>query len=153
MIMNQQAGSNTKFTPGIFIEIDNLMGGRKLSLVCDDGITAIDNVDITKSTPIMIHPKLKPVEIGFTHDYLKAHNLDRHYANVITLITRRDLGSIYADSLLMIRILHAITTRSMKSELSDKEYAEIIVQCQEMQDELDDIHSCLLEYLKSYQEK
>ena len=151
MITNQSTTSDQKkFQPGVFIELDDLMGGRKISLVCDDGITAIDNINPDKAIPIMIHPKLKPKVIGFMYDVLREHSLERHYANVVTVMARRDMGALFKDSLLMIRILSLIKSKTNKDELTDREYSEIINQGLEMQEELDDIMSCLIEYMKSY---
>ncbi|MBJ8931641.1 hypothetical protein [Citrobacter freundii] len=149
MSMNQSTTSDQrKFQPGIFIEIDDLMGGRKISMVCDDGITAIDNINPEKAVPIMIHNKLTPTVIGYMHEILKSKSMERHYANVVTVMARRDMGALFKDSLLMIRVLTLIQSNKGKDELSDREYVEIINQGQVIQEELDDIISCLIEYSK-----
>ena len=149
MNMNQKMNSNAKFIPGSFIEQDDLMGGRKISMVCDDGLTAIDNVDYNKSTPVYMHPNFKPVALGHLHEYMKRHSMDRHYANVVTLIISKDLGALYNDSLLMIRILAFIRKNYTESELTVDKYTNALTHCQKVQVELDDIHSCLLEYINS----
>lgn len=151
MSMNQSTTSDQrKFQPGIFIEIDDLMGGRKISMVCDDGITAIDNINPDKAVPIMIHHKLTPTVIGFMHEILKSKSMERHYANVVTVMARRDMGALFKDNLLMIRVLMLIQEGEGSEELSDREYAEVINQGLGIQEELDEIVTCLIEYSKSY---
>lgn len=53
-----------KFTPGTYLEMDDLVGGRKVVLVGKDGVTYWDICNSKQATPIVIHPKFNPTSIG-----------------------------------------------------------------------------------------
>lgn len=147
--MNTRTFDRTRFSPGSFIELDDLLGGRKISLVCDDGITAVDNVHPDKALPVLIHPKFNPLVIGQMHEFLIEHSLQNQMTQIITYMTRKEMGDLYFDSLLMMRIMFQINQRYGNQELSDKDYGSIITSCQQIQKELDDINALLLGYIHS----
>ena len=57
-----------RFTPGSYLEVDDLGGGRKVVLVAKDGATFWDSLDVERVTPIVIHAELHPVDLGTLHD-------------------------------------------------------------------------------------
>ena len=65
----------TKYQPGTYLELDNGAGGRKVVLVGRDGVTYWDSIDPSKVTPLVIHPVLKPVELGSVSSFISAKNL------------------------------------------------------------------------------
>lgn len=53
-----------KYQPGTFIEVDDMGGGRRVGMVCKDGVTFWDLLDSDLCTPLTIHPSMKPEELG-----------------------------------------------------------------------------------------
>ncbi len=64
-----------KYQPGTFLEVDDLSGGRKVVLVGKDGVTFWDSVTADNVTPLVIHPVLKPLELGTLVHFVRMHHL------------------------------------------------------------------------------
>lgn len=72
------------FKPGIFIELDNPLGGnRYLVLVCGKGNEFIDYIDaLTPATPLPIFAAMNPVQVGdftsYKYQVMETRPKDRH---------------------------------------------------------------------------
>lgn len=64
-----------KYQPGTFLEVDDLSGGRKVVLVGKDGVTFWDSVTADSVTPLVIHPVLKPLELGTLVHFVRTRHL------------------------------------------------------------------------------
>ena len=53
-----------KYKPGVFVEIEDFNGGRKVVMTCRDQVTFVDSSSPDESTPIIYHPVMKPEELG-----------------------------------------------------------------------------------------
>ncbi|AYK20422.1 hypothetical protein C0073_021840 (plasmid) [Aeromonas veronii] len=78
-----------RFQPGTFLEVDDLAGGRKVVMVCKDGVTFWDMLDAKEATPLVIHPSMNPVEIGTFAQFSAAKGLQRATRKVIAFLRRR----------------------------------------------------------------
>lgn len=65
-----------KFQPGSYIEIDDLAGGRRVAMVCKDGVTFWDLLNSTACTPLAVHPIMEPVELGTLVEFSKRNGLE-----------------------------------------------------------------------------
>lgn len=100
------------YTPGTFIELDDLYGNRKVSMVAKDGVTFWDQFDTNSITPITIHPVFKPIEIGTLMEFVKANKLEDALASVTTYFQRKLDDTIHKDPIYMMRIMWSIATQS-----------------------------------------
>ncbi|WP_245362497.1 hypothetical protein [Pseudomonas sp. BP8] len=64
-----------KYQPGTFIEVDDMAGGRRVGMVCKDGVTFWDLLDADLCTPLTIHPSMKPEELGTLIQYGQSKGL------------------------------------------------------------------------------
>jgi len=100
----------TKFTPGSFLEVSDMHGGRKVVLVCRDGITYWDACDEHSITPLMIVPEMHPEEIGTLSKYVFKHELQAQLrAQMAWLRSRADTR--INDPLFFMRMLWCIKKR------------------------------------------
>lgn len=94
-----------RFQPGTFLEVDDLAGGRKVVMVCKDGVTFWDMLDAKNATPLVIHPSMNPVEIGTFAQFSTAKGLQRATRRVITFLRRRLDVRLDSDPLFVMRVL------------------------------------------------
>lgn len=94
-----------KFQPGTFLEVDDLAGGRKVVMVCKDGVTFWDMLDAKEATPLAIHPSMNPVEIGTFAQFSAAKGLQRAMRKVIAFLRRRLDTRLDSDPLFVMRVL------------------------------------------------
>ncbi|MBP8275573.1 MAG: hypothetical protein KAX55_01595 [Propionivibrio sp.] len=94
-----------RFQPGAFLEVDDLAGGRKVVMVCKDGVTFWDMLDSKEVTPLVIHPSMNPVEIGTLAQYSVTKGLQRAMQKVITYLRRRLDARLDSDPLFVMRVL------------------------------------------------
>jgi hypothetical protein len=94
-----------RFQPGTFLEVDDLVGGRKVVMVCKDGVTFWDTLDIKEATPLVIHSSMNPVEIGTLAQFIAAKGLQRATRKVIAFLRRRLDARLDSDPLFVMRVL------------------------------------------------
>lgn len=97
-----------KFTAGAFLEVDDLVGGRKVVLVGKDGVTFWDSIDTKSATPIVIHPVFNPSELGTLVEFIQANGLDAALKRVVAFLRARADRRLDHDPLLVMRMLWAI---------------------------------------------
>lgn len=101
---------NMKFMPGTFLEVDDLVGGRKVALVCKDGVTFLDVLNIEKATPVVIHPSMNPVGLGTFAEYSKSKGM-AVTRRVVEHLRKQSDQKIDNDSLFLIRVLWFVTKK------------------------------------------
>ncbi len=94
-----------RFQPGTYLEVDDLVGGRKVVMVCKDGVTFWDMLDAKVATPLVIHPSLNPVEIGTFAQFSAANGLQRATRKLIAFLRRRLDARMDSDPLFVMRVL------------------------------------------------
>ena len=125
----------TRYRPSNFLEVDDLVGGRKVVMVGADGITAWDDVvDVDATTPLLTtHAIFRPVDLGSLMEFVTKHGL---------LDVLRTLGSQLDergrdDSLFVMRVLVAYT------KMEDKSLELAIQLAKEEQQRAHDMHKSL----------
>jgi hypothetical protein len=149
--MNSQPILLNKMPPGTFIELDDLLEGRKISLVCDDGITSIDNMCIGSCTPYLIHKKFNPILLGTISQYVEEHNLNDVYSKLLSFLVRKGFENEASDALLIMRSLHYINNSGL-DEATLPLIDSAVERSIEQQKMLDDLHKYIIDYLKSSSE-
>lgn len=96
--------NKSRFQPATFLEVDDLSGGRKVVMVGRDGVTFWDSIDTEKVTPVVIHPVLKPVELGTLVVFVQSKNLTTAAKQVMESL-RVHMDARQEDSLFIMRML------------------------------------------------
>lgn len=96
--------SKTRFQPGTFLEVDDMAGGRKVVMVGRDGVTYWDSTDAEKVTPLVIHPVMKPVELGALVLFVQNKRLSAAAKRVMESLRAR-MDARQDDSLFVMRML------------------------------------------------
>ncbi|MEN9194527.1 MULTISPECIES: hypothetical protein [Xanthomonas] len=96
-----------KMTPGTYLEVDDLNGGRKVALVCKDGVSFLDSLDVEKATPVVIHPIFNPVELGSMMAFAKARGLQDALRALVKYL-RQQMDPSVDDPLMVMRALWLI---------------------------------------------
>lgn len=94
-----------RFPAGTYLEVDDLAGGRKVALVCKDGVTFLDGMDANVMTPLAIHPCLNPVELGSFAQFCASKGLTQASRKIITYLRRRIDSRLDSDPLFVMRVL------------------------------------------------
>lgn len=149
--MNSQTLLINRLTPGTFVELDNLMGGRKISLVCPDGLTSIDSTAVGFSTPFLIHKKFKPLALGSISHFVLNHHLDDAYSRLVSVLRRKEMENESTDCLFIIRALDFLRLNSEK-ELTLPLIDAAIDSSRSQQQMLNDLQQIIVNYLRSAQE-
>lgn len=149
--MNSQPFLINKFPPGSFVELDDLLSGRKISLVCQDGMTSVDTVAIGLATPFFIHKSFNPVMLGSIASYVEANSLGEAYNRLLSILVRQDLNDEANDPLFIIRALNFIH-KAMPVELTLPLINDAIKSSKDQQQMLNDLRLCIIEYIKSTHE-
>jgi len=100
-----------KFQPGAFLEIDDLLGGRKVVMVCKDGVCFWDMLDVGAVTPLVIHPGMNPVEIGTFAQFITTKGLQRATRQVIAFLRRHLDTRLDSDPLFVMRVLWFVSQK------------------------------------------
>ena len=103
------------YTPGTFIELDDLYGNRKVSMVAKDGVTFWDQFDTQSITPLAIHPVFKPLEIGTLMEFVQVNKLEDALKSVTTYFQRKLDDTIQNDPIYLMRIMWSIATQAKNS--------------------------------------
>ena len=100
----------TKFQPGTFLEVDDFAGGRKVVMVGRDGVTCWDDIDAAKVTPLVIHPVLKPVELGTFVFFVESKSLNLAAKRVMDSLRMR-MDARENNSLFIMRMLWSLAPK------------------------------------------
>lgn len=101
-----------KFQPGTFIEVDDLVGGRKVVMVARDGVTYWDALDPNLVTPLFIHPSLKPVALGSFVEYNRACGFAGAGMEIVRFLRGRFDTRVDSDPLFLMRVLWLTVQRA-----------------------------------------
>ncbi len=93
-----------RYQPGTFLEVADLSGGRKVVLVGKDGVTFWDSVATESVTPLVIHPVMKPEELGTLVHFVRARGLAGAARQVLEFL-RVNKDERQRDSLYVMRAL------------------------------------------------
>ncbi len=97
-----------KYIPGSFLEVDSAEGGRKVVMVGRDGCAFWDALDASTSTPISIHPVLRPVEIGTIESLITSRGLRAACEVLLNNLRAGGELELRDDVLLIARVLWAL---------------------------------------------
>lgn len=104
-----------KFPAGTFIEVDDMAGGRRVVMVCKDGVTFWDVMDPAVATPITLHPVMNPVELGSFVGFCKDNGLDVATQLLVKFLSVRADNRLNSDPLFVMRALWFISKHSTGS--------------------------------------
>ncbi len=138
------------YTPGTFIEIDDLYGNRKISMVAKDGITFWDAVSVDSVTPIIIHPVFNPVELGSLMDFVQKHKAEAVLAAVAAFFKRKLDDSLESDPIYLMRIIWAfvsIKNPPYESDVSDSNIEDAIAMAQEQNRNVMELHEFTVQFV------
>ena len=95
-----------------FLEISDQAEGRKVVMVCKDGVTFWDVLDAKGVTPLVVHPTMEPKELGTLITYRDENGLKPALDAVIAFM--RDQGNVRLDNdpLFVFRVLWFIRGRA-----------------------------------------
>ncbi|WP_025754289.1 MULTISPECIES: hypothetical protein [unclassified Pseudomonas] len=94
-----------KYQPGTFIEVDDMAGGRRVGMVCKDGVTFWDLLDSERCTPLTIHPSMKPEELGNLVQFSQAKALGKALQALVSHLQAVDDQRLGSDPLFVMRAL------------------------------------------------
>lgn len=100
-----------RYQPGTFLEVADLSGGRKVVLVGKDGVTFWDAVAAESVTPLVIHPVMKPVELGTLVHFVHAKGLGEAAKQVLDVLRAND-DERQRDSLFVMRALWCLAAHA-----------------------------------------
>jgi hypothetical protein len=101
-----------RYPPMTFLEVSDQAGGRKVVMVCKDGVTYWDVLDASEVTPIVIHPAMEPKELGDLVTYCKNSGSVPARDALIKLMRDQGNGRLDSDSLFVARVLWFIRNRA-----------------------------------------
>lgn len=93
-----------RYQPGTFLEVDDLSGGRKVVLVGKDGVTFWDCVTAEDVTPLVIHPVMKPAELGTLVHFVASKRLGGAAQRMLEVL-RTTADGRQTDCLFVMRTL------------------------------------------------
>jgi hypothetical protein len=93
-----------EFQPGSFLRVNDLLGGKKIVQVGQDGVTFLDCIDTSKVTPIPLHPIFEAESLGTISHFVRTHQVSSAVVAIMEFLEqtnspRRD------DSLFIMRML------------------------------------------------
>jgi hypothetical protein len=94
-----------RFPPGTFLELDDLAGGRKVAMVCKDGVTFWDLMNAELVTPLVIHPIMNPVELGSAVGFAEANKMQDAFKALIAFLRSNNDQRVDEDPLFVMRVL------------------------------------------------
>ncbi len=102
-----------RFSPGTFLEVDDLQGGRKVVMVGKDGVTYWDALKPEAVTPLTIHPVMNPVELGSMVSFLQNKNISQATLKLREAL-RAQLDDRADDSLFVMRAAWSLVAQGVK---------------------------------------
>lgn len=94
-----------KYQPGSFIEVDDMAGGRRVGMVCKDGVTFWDLLDSERCTPLTIHPSMNPQELGNLVQFSRDKGLGKATQALVGHMQAADDQRLSGDPLFVMRAL------------------------------------------------
>ncbi|MBK4987434.1 MULTISPECIES: hypothetical protein [Pseudomonas] len=101
-----------KYQPGTFIELDDMAGGRRVAMVCKDGVTFWDSLDTACCTPLTIHPSMHPTTLGTLVQYARDQGLEKAVETVVSHLQAAGELRLENDPLFVMRTLWFIARKS-----------------------------------------
>ena len=108
-----------KYQPGTFIEVDDMAGGRRVGVVCKDGVTFWDLLDAERCTPLTIHPSMKPQALGTLVQFSQEQGLVNTLQALIGHLQAAGDPQLNADPLFVMRALWFIARKAMADGIPD----------------------------------
>jgi len=101
-----------KYQPGTFIEVDDMAGGRRVGMVCKDGVTFWDLLDSELCTPLTIHPSFKPAELGTLLQFSRNKGLAKATEALVSQLQAAGDQRLASDPLFVMRALWFLATKA-----------------------------------------
>lgn len=101
-----------RYPPMTLLEVSDQAGGRKVVMVCKDGVTYWDVLDADEATPIVIHPALEPKELGDLVTYCQNNGLVPARDALIAFLREQGNARLDSDPLFVVRALWFIRSRA-----------------------------------------
>ena len=139
-----------KFQAGTFLEVENLIDGRKVVQVCKDGITYWDSIS-EPLAPVIIHPVFKPVSLGSLTQFISEHRLNTAATTLITYFRLKSDSRLDNDSLFFMRTLWFLAQKvkgdDYRPVLEELEWA--YEQAKQQEENVLKIHSYAKQYIEN----
>lgn len=101
-----------RYPPMTLLEVSDQAGGRKVVMVCKDGVTYWDVLDAGEATPIVIHPALEPKELGDLVVYCQNNGLVPARDALVAFLREQGNARLDSDPLFVVRALWFIRSRA-----------------------------------------
>ncbi|MEX5504349.1 hypothetical protein Q1J61_11185 [Pseudomonas putida] len=101
-----------KYQPGSFIEVDDMAGGRRVGMVCKDGVTFWDLLDSERCTPLTIHPSMNPQELGNLVQFSRDKALGKATQALVGHMQAADDQRLSGDPLFVMRALWFVAKKA-----------------------------------------
>jgi len=101
-----------RYPPMTLLEVSDQAGGRKVVMVCKDGVTYWDVLDASEATPLVIHPAMEPKELGDLVAYCKNNGLVPARDALVGFLRKDGNARLDSDPLFVARVLWFIRTRA-----------------------------------------
>lgn len=105
-----------RFQAGSFIELDDFHGGRRVAMVCRDGITCVDSMNTAESTPLFLHPVMEILPLGTLMEFVVRHDLRNAMAQVVDDAVLND--EPIPDALMLIQRLWFLNRFGIKGDMT-----------------------------------
>lgn len=114
--MSAIMNTTMKFKAGTFIELDDMHGGRRVALICRDGITCIDSMNVDESTPLFLHPVFDPVALGTLMEFVAAR--DMRHALSVAMDYSLNNDPVLPDALMLFQRLWFLSSYGIKGDMT-----------------------------------
>ncbi|MBC3479057.1 hypothetical protein JTH53_24820 [Pseudomonas capeferrum] len=101
-----------KYQPGTFIEVDDMAGGRRVGMVCKDGVTFWDLLDSDLCTPLTIHPSMAPQALGTLTQFGQGNGLVKATQALVGHLRAVGDQRLDSDPLFVMRALWFVSQRA-----------------------------------------
>ncbi|WP_426810498.1 hypothetical protein ABOC32_06650 [Pseudomonas sp. WOUb67] len=101
-----------KYQPGSFIEVDDMAGGRRVGMVCKDGVTFWDLLDAERCTPLTIHPSMNPQALGTLVQFSQDKGLASATQALVGHLQAAGDPRLNADPLFVMRALWFVAQKA-----------------------------------------
>ncbi|NIF27684.1 hypothetical protein F3J44_15040 [Pantoea sp. Tr-811] len=121
-----------KYQPGTFIEIDDMAGGRRVAMVCKDGVTFWDLLDPALCTPLTIHPSMNPQELGSLVTFSQGRGLAKATQALVAHLRAAGDQRLDHDPLFVMRALWFVAKRASPAQ-AVPDAATLVWACEQAQ--------------------
>lgn len=118
------------FQPGVFIEVDDSFGQRKVVMVAGDGVTYWDALSVQGVTPVVIHPVMNPIEIGGFVQFAQERGLQDVLRHLVGFLKQREDPRVSKDPLFLMRVLWTLAKRAQNTDWIPSE-GDLIEACEQ----------------------